>query len=140
NTDVKFAVLFDRARSFGCDAIATGHYARVSKGAGGRPVLRKAADADKDQSYFLYDLSPEQLAAAMFPVGEMTKNEVRAAAREAGLPTADKDESMEVCFVGKGETAGQFVERNAGALGVALPAHGRFVGSGGETLGEHGGV
>jgi len=76
----------------------------------------------------------------MFPVGEMTKTEVRAAAREAGLPTADKEESMEVCFVGKGETAAEFVERRSGTFGVALPARGRFVGPDGETLGEHAGI
>ena len=140
NTDVKFAALFERARAFGCDAIATGHYARLSRGPSGRPVLRKGADADKDQAYFLWDLAPEQLAAAMFPVGEMTKAEVRAAARAAGLGNAAKEESMEICFVGGNETAGDFVERRAPAFGVSLPAHGRFVGAGGETLGRHGGV
>ena len=140
NSEIKFRAFLDHALALGADAIATGHYARVSRHTSGRPVLRRGADAAKDQSYFLYDLTAEQLAAAMFPVGEMTKDEVRGAAREAGLPTADKEESMEICFVGSGETAAEFVERRSGAFGVPLPARGRFVGPSGETLGEHAGV
>ncbi len=140
NTDVKFAALAERAREFGCEAVATGHYARVGRDGGGRPVLRKAADAAKDQSYFLWDLDPDQLARALFPVGELSKAEVRARARAAGLPTADKAESMEICFVSASDAVPEFVERRAPALGIALPSHGRFVGAGGETIGEHAGV
>ena len=73
NSKVKFATLWDRARALGCEAVATGHYVRGGRDAGGRAVLRRGADSDKDQSYFLYDLSPEQLEAARFPVGELTK-------------------------------------------------------------------
>jgi tRNA-specific 2-thiouridylase len=140
NTHVKFAALADRAEAFGCEAIATGHYARVGRSDSGRPVLRKGSDPRKDQSYFLYDLGPERLARALFPVGDMTKSEVREAARRSGLPTADKEESMEICFVPRGETAGDFVERQATPLGIPLPSRGRFVSPEGESLGEHGGV
>ncbi len=140
NTHVKFAALRDRAVTFGCEAIATGHYARIGRAADGRPVLRKGADADKDQSYFLYDLGPEQLARALFPVGDLTKTEVRAAARRAGLPTADKEESMEICFVPQEETAAGFVERQSASLGVALPSHGRFLSRDGTPIGAHGGI
>ena len=87
NSKVKFATLWDRARAMGCDAVATGHYARVEMDPfSGAPTLKKGLDPDKDQSYFLYDLSREQLAAASFPVGGLTKGEVRAHARRARLP------------------------------------------------------
>lgn len=84
NSKVKFATLWDRARAMGCDAVATGHYARVeTDGATGQTVLKKGRDPAKDQSYFLYDLAPEQLAAARFPVGALSKAEVRAQDRKS---------------------------------------------------------
>src|SRR5262249_38569568 len=109
NTKVKFATLWERARAMGCAAVATGHYVRsqVDAGSGGVRLL-KGRDAEKDQSYFLYALTPEQLGAARFPVGHLTKGEVRALARRAKLPTADKDESQEICFVEPSLTAGDF--------------------------------
>jgi tRNA-uridine 2-sulfurtransferase len=140
NTKVKFRALRDRAAAFGCERVATGHYARIGRDEEGRAVLRKAADPDKDQSYFLYDLTPDQLEAAIFPVGDLTKGEVREMARRAGLPTADKEESMEICFVPAKESVGDFIERQAGPLGFALPAHGDFVDSSGGAIGEHGGI
>jgi TRAP-type mannitol/chloroaromatic compound transport system permease small subunit len=110
NAKVKFATLWERARALGCAAVATGHYVRTGRDAvSGRPVLRKGADPGKDQSYFLYDLTSEQLEAARFPVGELTKAQVREHARRAGLPTADKEESQEICFVPVGTRAGEFV-------------------------------
>ncbi|HEX4438602.1 MAG TPA: tRNA 2-thiouridine(34) synthase MnmA [Thermoanaerobaculia bacterium] len=137
NSKVKFATLWNRARALGCEAVATGHYARVERGAGGA-ALRKGADADKDQSYFLYDLDPTQLEAARFPVGGMTKEAVRARARQAGLPTAEKPESQEICFVPPGERAGEFVARAAPALGLALPeTPGAIEDASGERLGAH---
>lgn len=140
NSKVKFAALRERAREFDCEAIATGHYARLSRDESGRPVLRKARDRGKDQSYFLYDLSRDQLGAALFPLGEMTKAEVRAAARRADLPVADKEESMETCFVPRGESVGSFVERQSAVMGLALPAHGEFVSREGAVLAPHRGI
>jgi tRNA-specific 2-thiouridylase len=139
NAKVKFATLWNRARALGCEAVATGHYARAERRPGG-VALRKGADADKDQSYFLYDLDAEQLEAARFPVGGMTKDEVRARAREAGLPTADKPESQEICFVPAGERVGAFVARSAAPLGLSLPsAGGALEDASGARLGEHAG-
>jgi len=139
NAKVKFATLWERARVMGCEAVATGHYARRGRDpVSGRTVLRKGKDPDKDQSYFLYDLTPEQLEAARFPVGELSKGEVRAHARRAGLATAEKEESQEICFVPRGERAGQFVARHAGDLGLALPVlPGAVESVRGEKLGEH---
>jgi tRNA-specific 2-thiouridylase len=141
NAKVKFAALWDRARAMGCDAVATGHYARVETDpATGRPTLRKGLDPRKDQSYFLYDLSAEQLAAARFPVGALTKEEVRAHARRANLPTADKEESQEICFVPAGTRAAEFVAAAAPGLGLALPTvPGPIENSRGETVGAHDG-
>jgi len=141
NSRVKFATLWERARAMGCDAVATGHYARVETDPVTRvPTLKKGLDSDKDQSYFLYDLSREQLAAAAFPVGGLTKGEVRAHARRARLPTADKEESQEICFVAKGTRAGAFVASAAPGLGLALPTlPGSVENARGDRLGEHDG-
>jgi tRNA-specific 2-thiouridylase len=139
NAKVKFATLWDRARGLGCEAVATGHYARVDANPEtGVRRLRKGADPAKDQSYFLYDLTREQLAAARFPVGALTKAQVRAHARRAGLPTADKEESQEICFVPAGTRAGEFVARQAAGMGLPLPsAPGRVEDARGRTLGRH---
>jgi tRNA-uridine 2-sulfurtransferase len=141
NTRVKFATLWDRARVIGCDAVATGHYARLNRdAASGRPVLLRGRDAAKDQSYFLYDLTPQQLESARFPVGDLTKSEVRAHARRAGLPNAEKEESQEICFVPPGERAGDFVAKHAAGLGLSLPSlPGTIEEASGKTLGPHGG-
>ena len=101
NTFVKFDLLQERAARLGAARIATGHYARILEGPEG-PELHTALDLDKDQSYYLFELTREQLAAASFPLGEMTKTEVREIARRAGLVVAEKGESMEVCFVAGG--------------------------------------
>ncbi len=141
NAKVKFSTLWDRARAIGAGAIATGHYVRSGLDpAGGRAVLRKGSDPAKDQSYFLYDLTPEQLAAARFPVGELSKAEVRAHARRANLPTADKEESQEICFVPTAERAGAFVAAHAEGLGLGRPpAEGPLENARGERLGTHAG-
>src|SRR5262244_150249 len=100
NSDLKFATLADRARGFGADAVATGHYARVDRDpASGRYRLRRGLDASKDQSYFLFSLTQDQLACARFPVGERPKDEVRDYARRRGLPVANKPDSQEICFI-----------------------------------------
>jgi tRNA-specific 2-thiouridylase len=129
NTWIKFDLLLERARRLGAERLATGHYARLVAGAGG-PELHTALDAAKDQSYFLFELTAEQLAASELPLGELTKTEVRALAREAGLVVAGKGESMEVCFVAGGVR--EFVEAQVGAVGE--PA--AIVDSGGAALGE----
>src|SRR5262252_2578483 len=139
NAKVKFATLWERAQQMGCRAVATGHYARVDRRTRTARLL-KGRDAAKDQSYFLYDLTPEQLSAARFPVGELTKAEVRERARRAGLPTADKEESQEICFVPPGERAGEFVARQASGLGLgAPPAAGPIEDARGARLGTHAG-
>ena len=104
NMYVKFGALLGRARHlYDCDAVATGHYARRVVADDGRARLLRARDDDKDQTYFLYGLRADQLEHARFPLGELTKPEVRAAARSLGLATADKPESQEICFVPGGD-------------------------------------
>jgi tRNA-specific 2-thiouridylase len=110
NTFVKFDLLIEKARRIGATALATGHYARIVAGADG-PELHAAVDADKDQSYYLFELDRAQLAFSRFPLGDKTKRETREIARAAGLAVAGKGESMEVCFV-EGEVR-DFVERQA---------------------------
>jgi tRNA-specific 2-thiouridylase len=124
NTWIKFDLLAERARSFGAERLATGHYARILAGAAG-PELHRAIDLDKDQSYYLFELTAEQLAGSLFPLGEMTKTETRALAQQAGLVVAGKGESMEVCFVDGGVR--EFVEGEAArrAAPAALPVLGR---------------
>jgi len=104
NTYVKFGALLGRARRlYDCGAVATGHYARRVVGDDGTARLARARDEDKDQTYFLYGLRQDQLEHARFPLGELTKTEVRSIARELGLATADKPESQEICFVPGGD-------------------------------------
>ncbi len=142
NSRLKFASLDRLARSLGCDKVATGHYARVEfDEAATRYRLLRGRDARKDQSYFLWELTQEQLAHAMFPLGEMEKREVRDAARAQGLNVAEKKESQEICFVPDGDYAG-FIDRYLAAEGkeTLAPAHGEIVDTRGEVLGEHGGI
>ncbi|HTB81320.1 MAG TPA: tRNA 2-thiouridine(34) synthase MnmA [Opitutaceae bacterium] len=101
NREIKFGVFRAWAREHGFDAVATGHYARRELSAGGRPALVEGTDKNKDQSYFLARLSPEQLADARFPIGHLKKPELRHLAREAGLPNADKKDSQGICFIGQ---------------------------------------
>jgi tRNA-specific 2-thiouridylase len=135
NTYVKFGALLGRARHlYGCDAVATGHYARVSAEdgpAGPRYRLMKGRDPDKDQSYFLYGLRQDQLARTRFPLGDLEKSEVRELARRHGLATADKPESQEICFVPGGDYREALRER-AGweeTPGPLLEAGGAVVGT-----------
>jgi len=115
--------------------VATGHYAVIEKSAGGRYMLRKGSDASKDQSYFLYDLTQEQLSRTLFPLGAMTKSEVRAIALEQGLVTAKKRESQDICFVPGGDYA-SFIR---GYTGHEYP-QGDFVGTDGKVMGTHKGI
>lgn len=129
NGVLKFDILLARARALGADALATGHYARVIDGR-----LYCAADADKDQSYFLYPIRPDALARTQFPLGAMTKPEVRAHAERLGLRTAQKPESMEVCFIPDDDHAG-FVARHGGE--AAEDCAGAIVDEAGRVLGQH---
>ncbi len=115
NTFVKFDLFLKKARELGAERMATGHYARIVEGPDGLE-LHRAAYLEKDQSYYLFELTQEQLAASRFPLGELTKPEVRELARAAGLVVAEKGESMEICFVSG--TVREFVEREAGARAV----------------------
>lgn len=146
NTEVKFKTLLARAEALGCDAVATGHYARVETDAAtGENRLLKARDLSCDQSYFLYDLTSEQLSRVRFPLGELEKTRVREIARGAGLPNWDKPDSQEICFVPNGATPADFIRREAPRLGFELPVlsgarRGGIFLEGGERVGAHEGT
>ena len=131
NSELKFGSLLRRAEAWGAVAVATGHYARVSRDDGSRRFqLRRGRDPRKDQSDFLWPLTQEQLAGARFPIGEWTKDEVRAYARCRGLVTADKPESQEICFVPDGNYRAFLRGRNPDVFqpGVIVDREGREVG------------
>jgi tRNA-specific 2-thiouridylase len=134
NTHVKFDLFHQKALAIGADRIATGHYARITRD-GDRFELRKALDLGKDQSYFLFELSQAQLAEALFPLGEMTKPQVRDVAEEAGLSVARKKESYEICFVPQKDGYPSIVEREAGIQ--PGEAAGEIVDADGNVLGTH---
>ncbi len=136
NRRVKWDKLLYYARIAGADKIATGHYASVEKLANGRYTVRQAAHAEKDQTYMLYRLSQDQLAATLMPLAGLSKSEVRRIAEEAGLPVASKPDSQEVCFVTDGSYA-DYIEKTAGP--GAAP-EGDFVDTEGNVLGRHRGV
>jgi tRNA-specific 2-thiouridylase len=141
NRLVRFPHLHARARALGAELVATGHYARVGRGSGGRPRLLRGADRAKDQSYYLWGLSLRLLARTVFPVGGLTKPRVRAIAADLGLEVASKAESMEVCFIPDGDVRG-FLEREAADRRLAPAALARFrpgpiVSTAGARLGEH---
>jgi len=128
NEKVKFSAVLDRARALGFDAVCTGHYARIVDGAGGRE-LHRAVDPGKDQSYVLGVLTVEQLAGAMFPLGDTLKTDVRHEAAARGLAVAEKPDSHDICFISDGDTAG-FLRRALGdAPGEIVDADGTVVGS-----------
>jgi len=141
NTDVKFEPLLRMARQIGAERLATGHYARIRKNdATGRWELLRARDDSKDQSYFLWGLSQEQLSRSDFPLGELTKEEVRALARRANLPVAEKPESMELCFVPTGNYV-QFIHAYSRERGISLDGgEGEIVNEAGDLIGRHNGV
>ncbi len=133
NAHVKFGDLLGVAAQFGADSLATGHYARLERGGGG-VVLRRGADPGKDQSYFLFALTREQLADVIFPLGDISKEKVREMARAFGLPNADRPDSQEVCFVPEGASYVDVLERLAPGR---LPGDGDIVDRGGRILGRH---
>ena len=136
NSEVKFGALLGRARHlYDCEAVATGHYARRDVGPDGRARLLRARDADKDQTYFLYGLAQAQLADARFPLGDLTKPEVRDVARRLGLATAEKPESQGICFIPDGDVRGALRER----VGWK-PEPGPVLDADCGRVGEHGGA
>jgi tRNA-specific 2-thiouridylase len=134
NQHIKFTPLLARARAIGADVLVTGHYAQLAGGA-----LRRGRDPDKDQSYFLFSMPAHELGAIRFPLGGLTKDEVRAHARRLGLPNAHKPESQEICFVPDGDHAG-FVSAQAVRRGRPPPLAGAIVGEDGAVLGRHDGT
>jgi tRNA-uridine 2-sulfurtransferase len=141
NNDVKFEQLLATARQIGAERIATGHYARVRYNSETlRYELLRAIDDSKDQSYFLFGLTQDQLARADFPLGELSKQEVREIARRLSVPVAEKPESQEICFVPSGSYV-RFIENYLREQGTELSsASGEIVSTSGEVLGRHHGL
>ncbi len=141
NTEIKFARFVETALQIGAERIATGHYARVRyHSATGRYQLLRAVDRVKDQSYFLFGLTQEQLARTLFPLGDLTKEEVRAIARRKNLPVADKPDSQEICFVPTGNYR-RFIQAYLNEQGQKIEsAEGEVVSSDGRALARHAGV
>jgi tRNA-specific 2-thiouridylase len=141
NNHVKFDPLITTARQIGAERLATGHYARLRRNdETGRMMLLRAADESKDQSYFLFGLTQEQMARTVFPLGEFAKHRVREMAREAALPVAEKPDSQEICFVSAGHYV-QFIESYLAERGESMPEdHGEVVTTSGEVIGRHQGL
>jgi len=135
NRSIKFGKFLEKAMEMGKSCIVTGHYARTEQDCSGRYLLKKGADPSKDQSYVLYTLSQDQLSRTRFPLGGLTKAEVREIALNAGLLNAEKSESQDICFVPDGDYA-KFIEYYTGTL----PRKGRFLDTEGNDLGENEGV
>ena len=135
NKNIKFGRLMEAALGLGCDCIVTGHYAQVGLNESGRYILKKGADATKDQSYVLYSLSQQQLARIRFPLGSLYKQQVRSLASGMGLSNAQRRESQDICFIPDGDYAGFITEY------IGTPQRkGRFVDVEGNDLGENKGI
>jgi tRNA-uridine 2-sulfurtransferase len=141
NNHLKFDQLLIVAKQIGAEALATGHYARVTfDDTRGRWLLKRAADVSKDQTYFLFGLTQEQLSRTMLPLGEMSKPQVRDLARHHGLALAEKPDSQEICFVPGGDYK-NFLDAYLAEQGDALPdTAGELVTTGGQVIGEHNGI
>jgi tRNA-specific 2-thiouridylase len=135
NRYIKFGALWEEAKKLGAEMLATGHYARIEKDTGGRYLLKKGRDSNKDQSYFLCQLSQEHLGRTMFPVGNLTKDEVRRIAAELGLPATSRPSSQEICFVPDGDIAG-FLEKRT----PEYVRPGTIRDEAGRTIGRHRGI
>ncbi len=135
NRWVKWEALLARSADFGARLVATGHYARIERLPNGRLAVRRAASQAKDQTYALYNLTQDQLAHTLMPVGGMDKEEIREIAQKAGIPVADKPDSQEICFIPDKDYAG-FIKRYTGA---SVP-RGEFVDKDGRVLGHHKGI
>jgi len=142
NSRLKFASLDRLAASLGCEKVATGHYARVEfDAATSRYRLLRGRDSQKDQSYFLWELTQDQLSRSLFPLGEMSKPDARAAARRNELAVAEKAESQEICFVPDGDYAG-FIDRYLESENESdrVPGTGEIVSTNGAVIGKHAGI
>jgi tRNA-specific 2-thiouridylase len=135
NSDLKFSTLLDRARGLGAEYVATGHYAQVDQAPDGRWLLKRSADREKDQSYFLFSLTQDQLRYAVFPIGDRPKDAVRDYARDRKLPVADKPDSQEICFIPDNDYA-TFVAARA----PHMAAGGVIVDEAGHVVGSHEGI
>ena len=136
NRSVKFGALLEKVRTLGADYLATGHYAQVAwDEARGRFLLKRGADRSKDQSYFLYMLTQDQLAHTLFPLGGLRKEEVRQIAEEQGLINAKKRDSQDICFVPNGKYA-DFIERTTGQVSAPGP----YLDESGRVIGQHKGL
>ncbi len=137
NSQLKLGVLLHKAKAYGAEAVATGHYARTRRNPGGRAELLRAADLEKDQSYYLFELAQAQLRHLVMPLGEMTKTRTRALAREMGLHVADKPDSQEICFVTDNDYR-RFLREEANLSDRDL--EGAIVDTRGNVLGRHEGI
>ena len=137
NPAVKFGALMPLMEQYSCDAFATGHYAKVIDTEDGRTILARGSFREKDQSYFLYGLSQEQLADVVFPLGGMTKPDVREIARELGLPNSESKESQDACFMPPDKTAAEFLHEH---FAENVPGGTFAAASDGRILGRHGGI
>jgi tRNA-uridine 2-sulfurtransferase len=135
NSDLKFSSLLERAQGLGATHVATGHYAQITRDSTERWQLRRGADPEKDQSYFLFSLTQEQLGGALFPVGALPKQAVREQARSLGLAVAGKPDSQEICFIPDGDYASFVARRDP-----SVTRGGAVVDESGRELGSHGGV
>lgn len=135
NKYIKFGVLLDKARALGFDRLATGHYARIEKASDGKVLLKKATDKNKDQSYFLWSLSNEVLSSVAFPLGELTKDEIRQIASENALACAHRSDSQDICFIPNGDYV-SFIQNNST---LDSPC-GNFIDLDGNVLGKHQGL
>ena len=135
NKHLKFGAMLERELEMGADLVATGHYANIERTSSGRYLLKKAKDAKKDQTYMLWSLSQHQLSHTLFPLGNLTKPEIREIGAQNGFVNAHKSDSQDICFVPDGDYA-SFIER---ALGKTYPA-GNYVDEDGNVLGRHKGM
>ena len=135
NRTMKFGKLYEAALQYGCEKIATGHYANITRDANGRYLLSAASDDSKDQTYVLWSLSQDQLARTLFPLGGLRKSEIREIAQEQGFCNANQPDSQDICFIPEGDYV-SFIEKNTDLI---FP-RGNFVDRNGMILGEHQGL
>ena len=132
---MKFGKLLELEKSIGTDYVATGHYANIERDVNGRYLLKKAADSRKDQTYMLWSLSQDQLSHSLFPLGSLTKAEIREIGAKNGFVNAHKSDSQDICFIPDGDYA-SFIERE---IGEKYPA-GKYIDEDGNILGDHKGM